>query len=46
MDAAMESPQQKLDRFEHVIRLQMAEIDRLRAENQHLIAWIMGDSDA
>ena len=33
---AIESPQQKLDRFESVIRLQMAEIDRLRAELERL----------
>jgi hypothetical protein len=42
----MESPQQKLDRFECVIRLQMAEIDKLRTENQRLLDWIMGDLDS
>jgi hypothetical protein len=42
----MESPQQKLDRFECVIRLQMTEIDKLRAENKRLLDWIMGDADA
>src|SRR6516165_4407346 len=42
----MESPQQKLDRFEYVIRLQMAEIDKLRTENKRLVDWIMGDADA
>jgi hypothetical protein len=26
-----------------VVRLQMAEIDRLRAENQRLVGWIMGE---
>jgi hypothetical protein len=41
-----ESSEQKLERFECVIRLQMAEIDRLRAEVQRLIDWIMGDADA
>ena len=41
-----ESPQQKLDRFECVIQLQMTEIDKLRAENKRLVDWIMGDSDA
>jgi hypothetical protein len=42
----MESPQQKLDRFECVIKLQMTEIDKLRAEVQRLVDWIMGDTDA
>jgi predicted HNH restriction endonuclease len=41
-----ESAEQKLNRFECVIRLQMAEIDKLRAENQALVDWIQGDSDA
>jgi hypothetical protein len=41
-----ESPQQKLDRFECVIRLQMTEIDKLRDENKRLVDWIMGDADA
>jgi hypothetical protein len=42
----VESPQQKLDRYEYVIRLQMTEIDKLRGEVNGLIAWIMGESDA
>jgi len=42
----MESPQQKLDRYEYVIRLQMAEIDKLRTQLKGLVDWIMGDSDA
>jgi hypothetical protein len=41
-----ESAEQKLNRFECVIRLQMAEIDKLRTENKALIDWIMGDADA
>jgi len=41
-----ESAEQKLNRFECVIRLQMTEIDKLRAENKALIDWIMGDTDA
>jgi hypothetical protein len=31
---------------DYIIELQIAEIDRLRAENQRLIDWIMGDADA
>jgi hypothetical protein len=41
-----ESPQQKLDRFECVIRLQMTEIDKLRAEVKRLVDWITGDLDS
>jgi hypothetical protein len=41
-----ESAEQKLNRFECVIRLQMTEIDKLRAENKALVDWIQGDSDA
>jgi hypothetical protein len=41
-----ETVEQKLSRFECVIRLQMTEIDKLRAENQALVDWIQGDSDA
>jgi hypothetical protein len=41
-----ESAEQRLNRFECVIRLQMTEIDKLRTENQALIDWIQGDSDA
>ena len=37
---------QLLDRCEYTIRLQMAEIDRLRAENKQLVDWINGDTDA
>jgi hypothetical protein len=43
---AIESVQQKFDHYESVIRLQMAEIDKLRTENARLLAWIMGDADA
>jgi hypothetical protein len=31
---------------EYIIELQIAEIDKLRAEVQRLIDWIMGDADA
>jgi hypothetical protein len=31
---------------EYIIELQIAEIAKLRAENQRLIDWIMGDADA
>ena len=41
-----ESAEQKLNRFECVIRLQMTEIDKLRTENKRLVDWIMGDADA
>src|SRR5215472_11602322 len=37
--------EQKLIRYEHVIKLQMAEIAKLRAENKHLLT-ITGESDA
>ena len=40
------SPAQQLLRYEDVIREQMKEIDRLRIENQALVDWIQGDSDA
>jgi hypothetical protein len=40
------SPAQQLQRYEYVIREQMKEIDRLRTENQALVDWIQGDSDA
>jgi hypothetical protein len=39
-----ETLEQKLDRFECVIRLQMTEIDKLRTENKQLLDWIMGDT--
>ena len=38
--------EQKLVRFEHVIKLQMAEIAKLRAENKRLLDWILGTTDA
>ena len=38
--------EQKLIRFEHVIKLQMAEIAKLCAENKQLLNWITGESDA
>src|SRR5215469_11756316 len=38
--------EQKLIRFERVIKLQMAEIAKLRTENKHLLDWILGTSDA
>src|SRR5262249_1117287 len=44
--STIEGVQQKFDHYECVIRLQMAEIDKLRAEIKHLVDWIMGDSDA
>jgi hypothetical protein len=31
---------------EYIIELQIAEIDRLRAEVQRLLDWIMGDANA
>jgi hypothetical protein len=37
---------QKLDQYEYVIRLQMAEIDKLRAEVKRLVDWVTTDSDA
>jgi len=30
--------------LKQIVQLQMAEIDKLRAENQRLVAWIMGDA--
>ena len=38
--------EQKLVRFEHVIKLQMAEITKLRTENKRLLDWILGTNDA
>ena len=38
--------EQKLVRYEHVIKLQMAEIAKLRAENKRLLDWILGTTDA
>ena len=36
----------KLTRAEYVVKLQMAEIDRLRDEVDGPLAWINGDADA
>jgi hypothetical protein len=36
-------PEDRIPRLEALIRLQMEEIDRLRAENRRLVDWIMGD---
>ena len=38
--------EQKLVRFEHVIKLQIAEIAKLRTENKRLLDWILGNTDA
>jgi hypothetical protein len=38
--------EQKLIRFEHVIKLQMEEIAKLRSENKRLLDWILGNTDA
>ena len=38
--------EQKLIRYEHVIKLQMAEIAKLRTENKQLLDWILGTTDA
>jgi hypothetical protein len=42
----MIDPQRHIGRLEDLVRAQMAEINKLRAENQHLVEWINGDSDA
>ena len=42
----MDDPRQYIERLEYACREQMAEIDKLRAENQRLLDWIMGDADA
>jgi hypothetical protein len=42
----MDDPRQYIERLEFACREQMAEIDKLRSENQRLIDWIMGDADA
>jgi hypothetical protein len=39
-------PKQYIDRLEYALRSQMAKIDELRAENERLVDWIMGDADA
>ena len=36
----------ELARAEYVVKLQMEETDRLRAEVSRLLAWINGDADA
>jgi hypothetical protein len=41
-----ETAEQKLSRYDVVINLQMAEIDRLRAEVKRLVDCINGDADA
>ena len=40
------TPAIQIARLEYVVRQQMAEIDRLRAELSTLLDWIMGDRDA
>ena len=40
------TPANQIARLEYVVREQMKEIDQLRAENQALVDWIMGDADA
>jgi hypothetical protein len=42
----MITPTQQIARLEYVVREQMAEIDRLRAEVSNLVGWIMDDRDA
>ena len=42
----VEDAEQKLIRFEHVIKLQMEEIAKLRTENKQLLDWILGNTDA
>ena len=42
----MLAAENQIARLEYVIREQMAEIDRLRAEVSNLVGWIMGDKDA
>lgn len=42
----MLTPVQQLQRYEYVMREQMTEIDRLRAEIDRLLGWINGDVDA
>ena len=40
------TPDQQIARLEYLVREQMKEIDRLRAEVSNLVGWIMGDRDA
>ena len=42
----MDSPQQYIERLEFACRAQIDEINKLRAENQRLLDWILGDADA
>jgi hypothetical protein len=53
MDALASDLQAKVTEYQHVIREQMAEIEKLRAErdvlideNKRLVHWIQGDLDA
>jgi hypothetical protein len=53
MDILASDLQAKVTEYQHVIREQMAEIEKLRAEydglvdeNRRLLDWIMGDADA
>jgi hypothetical protein len=39
-------PANQIARLEHVVREQMKEIDRQRAEIDNLVAWITGERDA
>jgi hypothetical protein len=41
-----ETAEQKLTRYEYVIDAQMTEIDKLRAEVQRLLNWVLGSADA
>ena len=45
MDAQTD-PRRYIDRLEYALRAQMDKINELRAENQRLVDWIMGESDA
>jgi hypothetical protein len=42
----MDDVKAKIDEYEYIIRLQMAEIDKLRIREKHLVDWIMGNADA
>jgi hypothetical protein len=46
MDAQQMNPMQYIERLEYACRAQIDKINELRAENQRLIAWILGDADA
>jgi hypothetical protein len=41
----MLTPAHQIAQLEYVVREQMKEIDRLRAEVSNLVGWIMGDRD-